>query len=519
MEQPERLVRFDAGSSSAPGSIARTGRVPPGTAALVKRWRERSSPGETLPEDEALRVVEAVLDYLRGAGPEGLEVAGRAWGQAHRSTSEMVERLSDLRVVLGASGVEDPFEMHRALDLVTASATEEVMARVERVSRTDALTGVGNRRAFDETIQGTLSAAARQGHDVTVVAVDLDGLKSINDTAGHAAGDAALISLVRAFYVALRDEDMIFRLGGDEFVIVLPFTSVDAAEALMQRVAGTDAPSFTWGAAGFPGDASEASVLVNVADQDLYRRRGVQRAPLLMARPTQSPSRFEGASRFAKWAWVPAAAVLVVSLIATLVSASSGTHILARGHPRASTSTTKPTARTVSPGRSGASGATGGQTAPSTSSGASSSSGSVPVSQAQPVAYTPPTAIGGSGGTSPSTGNASGNGSGAAGSGSQVGGSGGGGSAPSPPAGNTSGAGLLGTANELLGPIPVVGDGGLLSVVDQLLLGQPSTVAGTITSAAVVSPVVPSDTTSDPTDASSNGEAPQGIFSTVLGGL
>src|SRR5579862_8437414 len=209
---------------------------PPGDARLwLERWRARLAEGDLIPEDEARLVVTSVLDDL-GGEPGHLDGAGRAWGRAHRSVSEMVGRLSSFREALVANGVDDPLRMHRALDQVTASATEEVLHRLERASRTDALTGVGNRRALDETLSAALSAAARQGHEVTVVAVDLDGLKRINDTEGHAAGDAALLSLVRALYSTLRDEDTVFRLGGDEFVILLPFTSVGTADLLMERI-------------------------------------------------------------------------------------------------------------------------------------------------------------------------------------------------------------------------------------------------------------------------------------------
>ena len=158
MPQSEASERSDASRAASGGAVG----VPPGTAALLKRWNERSEPEGGLPDPEARRVVEAVLDDLRGASGENLDVAGRQWGQAHRSVAQLVERLSHLRVTLASSGVEDPLEMHRAIDRVTAAATEEVMFRLERVSRTDALTGVVNRRAFDETVQGTLSAASRQ---------------------------------------------------------------------------------------------------------------------------------------------------------------------------------------------------------------------------------------------------------------------------------------------------------------------------------------------------------------------
>jgi len=144
---------------------------------ILERWRCGLPLDRAIPEDEALLVVDAVLADQHGPATEALEVAGRSWGRAHLSVGEMVERLSRLRAELVSSQIEDQARMHGALDRVTRAATEEVLARVERLSRTDALTGVGNRRAFDETIQWALSASSRQGHDVTVVVVDVDRSK------------------------------------------------------------------------------------------------------------------------------------------------------------------------------------------------------------------------------------------------------------------------------------------------------------------------------------------------------
>src|SRR5579884_8494 len=303
---------FGGGPHDAGGEPGRGRPESSAAGQWLRDWRARlpeDDPG--LPDGEARLVVEAVLEDLRGGQPDNPDRAGRAWGRAHRSVSEMVGRLSTFREALAASGVDDPLRMHRALDRVTAAATEEVLHRLEHASRTDALTGVGNRRAFDETLGAALSAAARQGHDVTVVAVDLDGLKRINDTEGHAAGDAALLSLVRSLYAALRDEDTVFRVGGDEFVILLPFTSVSAAELLMERIHAGGAPAFTWGAAGFPADASDAAALVEAADQDLYRRRQMRRVdrPAPVRRVVAPMRSLSGAP------------VLVMSMVATLVTA------------------------------------------------------------------------------------------------------------------------------------------------------------------------------------------------------
>lgn len=441
--------------------------------AWLQRWRERLGDGVRMPEDEARLVIESVLEDLRGGHPENLDRAGRAWGRAHRSVSEMVGRLSSFREALAASGVDDPLRMHRALDRVTAAATEEVLHRLERASRTDALTGVGNRRAFDETLSAALSAAARQGHQVTVVAVDLDGLKRINDTEGHAAGDAALLDIVRAFYSALRDEDTVFRVGGDEFVILLPFTSVDTAALLMERIRASGAPSFTWGAAGFPTDGADARALVEAADQELLdRRRQTGRprrlAPVaaVLAAPEPEVVHDRGAPEAAtahgrpraasvlRWAWLPAAAVLLVSLIATLVSATSGPSSVSAGRHHQSPTTSpahggsqsgQAPATTV-PGGPGGGGASSATTA---SGGAQATTVGLSSPPGSPNPPSPSPAPTPSPGPSPSP-------------------------SPAPPPGQ---GGVLGLLENVTSPIPVVGgSNGLLGLVGQVLVGTPPTI-------------------------------------------
>ncbi len=479
--------------------------LPPGTAALLKRWLEAvsvaepASPSEAdaaFPEREARDVLEALLDHMRGAVPGKLESAGRAWGRAHRSVGGVVEHLSRLREIFLTSSLGNLLEIHRALDRITAVATVEVTARIERVSRTDALTGVGNRRAFDETIQATLSAASRQGHEVTVVAVDLDGLKKINDSQGHAAGDATLVSLVGALNDELRDEDTIFRLGGDEFVMVLPFTSVDVAGALMRRVADAGAPSFAWGAAGYPQDGTEPKDVVDAADRDMYRNRGINRAPAKNARKVASAERWNPA-RSRRLVWIPAAAVVAASVAIALFSTTSSPRTSAKKPP---TGTAR--ARTAVPGTSGS--PTGGlAAAPGSSTGSvppQGVSGSLPnaatASFTEPLASTqaaPGTSARGVGaGAIPSSGGSVS----ASPGGNTTGGSGGasassGGSSTGQAPGPSRSGGVVGTVSQLLSPVPVVGgSGGLVSVVDQLLTGSAAAPASNAATQSTVASVV-----------------------------
>jgi len=436
----------------------------------LARWVERTEAADLpLPGDEARQVIGAVLDVVAGAGDDVAVRAGRAWGRAHRSVSLLVRRLSALREAFAAAGLREPLRMHRAVDRIAAEATEEMVRRLEHASRTDPLTGVGNRRAFEETLQAALSAATRQGHEITVVEVDLDGLKQLNDEHGHAAGDAALLALVRAFYSALRDEDTVFRVGGDEFMILLPFTSAEDAAILMERVAAGGAPPFTWGASGFPGDGTEAVALVAAADEDLYRRRHVRRAPRRAGRVAAVLGR-EAGGAWRRMAWIPVAALLVVAVVATLFASSGpALHSATSSGPRRVVTrpghgiplTAGTGAAAAGPGPAGAG---GGATGPTGSGGAGPS--------VLPVAYLGPPASSGSpsgGARAPSPSSPSG-------------GSVPGSSTPPPSSG---GGGLLGLVDSLTAGVPLVGEpDGLVGTLTQV-------VTGSSTIAAAAAPAVP----------------------------
>ena len=98
----------------------------------------------------------------------------------------------------------------------------------------------------------------RSGTDCTVVIVDLDGFKAVNDRHGHAAGDQLLVALADAWRLALRPADLVARYGGDAFVLVLPRTDVASAREVLSRLASCSPASWSYGLAahrppaGFP---------------------------------------------------------------------------------------------------------------------------------------------------------------------------------------------------------------------------------------------------------------------------
>ncbi|WP_454049013.1 GGDEF domain-containing protein [Cellulomonas sp. Marseille-Q8402] len=212
----------------------------------------------------------------------GLVVAGQA--AALLGEPRTVRRVLVLVVVtLGAAMLASPVPFWPPTWLVL-SATTVVMsalvtylvARLRLLATTDDLTGALTRAAFDERAGLLLHDAARRGRPASVVCLDVDDFKSVNDTLGHAAGDAVLVRLVATWREQLEGDDLIGRIGGDEFAIVLAGRDQAAAEdwagAASQRWTGGD-PTWSHGvaqaAAGEP-----VGVALARADDAMYARKG-----------------------------------------------------------------------------------------------------------------------------------------------------------------------------------------------------------------------------------------------------
>lgn len=177
------------------------------------------------------------------------------------------------------------FASHGALAMRNASLLEQV----QRLAATDALTGVANRRTFEKVLQAEISRAARSRSDVTLIMLDIDRFKSLNDEFGHQAGDEVLIRVGDALRKACRESDTPARYGGEEFAVLMPACSPDeamiAAERLRKRIAAiaTVRPiTFSAGIATFPVHAVSAEDLIARADDALYqsKRSGRDRATL-----------------------------------------------------------------------------------------------------------------------------------------------------------------------------------------------------------------------------------------------
>jgi len=119
---------------------------------------------------------------------------------------------------------------------VQLARLEGELAAALRSARTDPLTGLSNRAAFEEFAPRQLALADRHGAPLALLLFDVDQLKGINDTAGHAAGDASLRHVAQALRDCTRKSDLAVRLSGDEFALLLPQTTSSGAAAVARRI-------------------------------------------------------------------------------------------------------------------------------------------------------------------------------------------------------------------------------------------------------------------------------------------
>jgi diguanylate cyclase (GGDEF)-like protein len=154
--------------------------------------------------------------------------------------------------------------------------------QAKRQARLDPLTGLGNRRAFDERIDGAIDHARLRGEPLSVIVADLDDFKEINDAFGHLNGDEVLRTAAEAMRAAVRDHDACYRWGGDEFAVLLPGVEQEAAEKVAERVSrsivascirpGGDPQTLAWGTAEL-APHMQASDLLASADLALMTRK------------------------------------------------------------------------------------------------------------------------------------------------------------------------------------------------------------------------------------------------------
>jgi diguanylate cyclase (GGDEF)-like protein len=257
--------------------------------ALDKRIVEayRSATEERMREADALLQVDAPaatrtltrhLDTLAF----GASVSG---GAASERADERERRMRRWLGLLAAASIA--LSAFLVYFIARTLAKRDVLAQqLDTLARTDALTGVANRRAWDEELPRALQRAKRTRLPLCVVMVDLDHFKKFNDTHGHPAGDRLLSDMSAAFRAELREDDQIARYGGEEFALLLNGCDATQARAMLQRLSKVMPLQQTFSAGIVQCDGSQdANAVVALADRALYQAKSTGRRRAVIADP------------------------------------------------------------------------------------------------------------------------------------------------------------------------------------------------------------------------------------------
>ena len=177
--------------------------------------------------------------------------------------------------------------LHTVADQLAVAVNQaHLFAQMQQQALTDSLTGCYNRRSFELQLERDLHLATRMRQPLSLIMLDLDNFKHINDQSGHDAGDAALCMLADNLRAELRAVDTAARFGGDEFVIILPQANPEGAmlvaERLRKRISQMEVPEFgqvtaSFGVATFPAHATSRDTLLVAADRALYNSKDAGR--------------------------------------------------------------------------------------------------------------------------------------------------------------------------------------------------------------------------------------------------
>jgi diguanylate cyclase (GGDEF)-like protein len=183
--------------------------------------------------------------------------------------ADAVERLADATGAIQAAAVEE----------IVRSRSREL----ESQANTDALTGLGNLRNLQSELSQMLETQKRYGHPFGVLLMDIDGLKRVNESLGHQAGDRLLMQVAMALQRSIRTVDVAARLGGDEFCVLAPEQESAGAVQLGERLAnavaeevsvGADPPvGLSIGVVSCPEHGDDAETLIDAADRAMYKAK------------------------------------------------------------------------------------------------------------------------------------------------------------------------------------------------------------------------------------------------------
>ncbi len=227
----------------------------------------------TIQRDQVDPVFDVIDEAIDALASTQAVIADNAIAQLHRAQTRVI----DITVTLSLIGIGCLIcflSILRTYRVRLEKSHELELQRLESTALLDALTGVGNHRAFKQDLLSEVSRAERHAETLTLALLDVDDFKVVNDRDGHIHGDHVLASLAHLL-ASLRAEDRAYRVGGDEFALILPHTSSDAAKLLVERLRVDVAlalfgNTLSVGLASLSGSARDVETLQSQADAALY---------------------------------------------------------------------------------------------------------------------------------------------------------------------------------------------------------------------------------------------------------
>lgn len=238
--------------------------------------------------DPTVRLDDLTRDPSHRGYPAGHPQMRTFLGVAIRSGNRLLGKLHLTEKENGVPFTEEDEALVIALarDAALAIDKAKLLEKVEALATTDALTGLANRRVFEQRLTDELDRSNRYGHSLGLLMADVDDFKRVNDTYGHAVGDVVLQAIASILRRSVREIDLCVRYGGEEFAVILPHTDKEGGLPVAERirkavttvpiVAGDD-PAMTMtlsiGVATYPEDGKTPDQLVHAADVALYRAK------------------------------------------------------------------------------------------------------------------------------------------------------------------------------------------------------------------------------------------------------
>jgi len=251
---------------------------------LPERWREvhrRAQQGEVIANnDDHFERADGTVEYLRwecqpwyhGGRQGGIIIFFEDIGERKKYEQGILQ----LNAVLEQRVRDRTRELEESVVLLQAALAEGLQLRNELREQAirDPLTGLYNRRFLEECMDHEMARARRTSSSLGVIMLDMNKFKLVNDTHGHAAGDALLREVARVLLGSLRAGDIACRIGGDEFIVLLPDTSPEGAASKARHLCdllNLTGTRCSIGVAVYPTDGTTSSDLIRAADTALYR--------------------------------------------------------------------------------------------------------------------------------------------------------------------------------------------------------------------------------------------------------